>query len=58
VPLGRIGEPEDVAYAALYLASDEASLVTAAILPVDGGMRLTGPKLSRAVYRYNPAKVR
>jgi NAD(P)-dependent dehydrogenase (short-subunit alcohol dehydrogenase family) len=43
VPLGRIGEPEDVAYAALYLASDEASMVTAAILPVDGGMRLTGP---------------
>jgi NAD(P)-dependent dehydrogenase (short-subunit alcohol dehydrogenase family) len=43
VPLGRIGEPEDVAYAAVYLASDEASFVTAAILPVDGGMRLTGP---------------
>jgi NAD(P)-dependent dehydrogenase (short-subunit alcohol dehydrogenase family) len=43
VPLGRIGEPEDVAHAALYLASDEASFVTAAILPVDGGMRLTGP---------------
>lgn len=43
VPLGRIGEPEDVAFAALYLASDEASMVTAAILPVDGGMRLTGP---------------
>ena len=43
VPLGRIGEPSDVAYAALYLASDEASMVTAAILPVDGGMRLTGP---------------
>jgi meso-butanediol dehydrogenase/(S,S)-butanediol dehydrogenase/diacetyl reductase len=43
VPLGRIGEPEDVANAALYLASDEASFVTAAILPVDGGMRLTGP---------------
>ena len=43
VPLGRIGEPDDVAYAALYLASDEASMVTAAILPVDGGMRLTGP---------------
>jgi NAD(P)-dependent dehydrogenase (short-subunit alcohol dehydrogenase family) len=42
VPLGRIGEPEDIANAALYLASDEASLVTAAILPVDGGMRLTG----------------
>jgi NAD(P)-dependent dehydrogenase (short-subunit alcohol dehydrogenase family) len=43
VPLGRIGEPEDIAYAALYLASDQASFVTAAILPVDGGMRLTGP---------------
>jgi len=43
VPIGRIGEPEDVAHAALYLASDEASMVTAAILPVDGGMRLTGP---------------
>jgi NAD(P)-dependent dehydrogenase (short-subunit alcohol dehydrogenase family) len=43
VPLGRIGEPDDVAYAALYLASDEASYVTAAVLPVDAGMRLTGP---------------
>ena len=43
VPLGRIGEPEDIAYAALYLASDEAAFITAAILPVDGGMRLTGP---------------
>lgn len=42
VPLGRIGEPEDIAQAALYLASDEGSHVTAAILPVDGGMRLTG----------------
>ena len=43
VPLGRIGEPQDVAHAALFLASDEGSFVTAAILPVDGGMRLTGP---------------
>ncbi len=42
VPLGRIGEPEDIAHAALYLASDDAAMVTAAILPVDGGMRLTG----------------
>lgn len=42
VPIGRIGEPDDVAYAAVYLASDQASMVTAAILPVDGGMRLTG----------------
>jgi meso-butanediol dehydrogenase / (S,S)-butanediol dehydrogenase / diacetyl reductase len=42
IPIGRIGEPEDIARAALYLASDEGSMVTAAILPVDGGMRLTG----------------
>ncbi len=42
VPIGRIGEPEDIARAALYLASDEGSMVTAAVLPVDGGMRLTG----------------
>ena len=42
VPVGRIGEPEDIAHAALYLASDAATMITAAILPVDGGMRLTG----------------
>jgi NAD(P)-dependent dehydrogenase (short-subunit alcohol dehydrogenase family) len=42
VPIGRIGEPEDIARAALYLASDDGSMVTAAVLPVDGGMRLTG----------------
>ena len=42
VPLGRIGEADDIARAAVYLTSDEASHVTAAILPVDGGMRLTG----------------
>jgi NAD(P)-dependent dehydrogenase (short-subunit alcohol dehydrogenase family) len=36
-PLGRIGQPRDVAYAALFLASDEASYITGAVLPVDGG---------------------
>lgn len=35
--LPEIGQPEDVAYAALYLASDEAKWVTGANLPVDGG---------------------
>ncbi|WP_316505656.1 SDR family oxidoreductase [Nitrosopumilus sp.] len=37
LPLARIGEPEDVANAVLYLASDEASWVTGTILNVDGG---------------------
>jgi len=36
-PLKRLGEPEDVAYAYLYLASDEASYVNGAVLSVDGG---------------------
>jgi glucose 1-dehydrogenase len=40
IPYGRIGEPEDVARAAVWLASDEADYVTGATLFVDGGMAL------------------
>ncbi|MCE2393782.1 SDR family oxidoreductase [Candidatus Poribacteria bacterium] len=36
-PMGRIGKPEEIAYAALFLASDESSFVTGAPLIVDGG---------------------
>jgi dihydroanticapsin dehydrogenase len=36
-PIGRIGRPEEVAKAVLFLASDEASFVTGAALSVDGG---------------------
>lgn len=37
IPMGRLAQPRDVAYAALYLASDEASLITGIGLDVDGG---------------------
>lgn len=39
-PLGRIGEPDEVAGAALYLASPSASFTTGAVLVIDGGMSL------------------
>ena len=38
VPLGRIGEPDDVAYGVLYLASDESKFVTGSELIIDGGI--------------------
>ena len=39
-PLGRIGQPRDIANAALFLASDAAEFITGAILTVDGGLNL------------------
>lgn len=38
VPMGRMAEPEEIAYAAVWLCSDEASYITGVALPVDGGI--------------------
>jgi NAD(P)-dependent dehydrogenase (short-subunit alcohol dehydrogenase family) len=38
IPMGRIGRPEEVANVALFLASDEASYVSGAVIPVDGAL--------------------
>jgi 2-keto-3-deoxy-L-fuconate dehydrogenase len=37
-PIGRMGTPEEVAYLALYLCSDESSFVTGQAYPIDGGV--------------------
>ncbi len=37
-PLKRLGRPDDVGYALLYLASDKASFINGAVIPVDGGL--------------------
>ncbi|MGY1812592.1 SDR family NAD(P)-dependent oxidoreductase [Blastococcus sp. SYSU D00820] len=42
IPLGRAGRPEDIAHAALWLASDDAGYVTGVNLPVDGGTAAVG----------------
>lgn len=41
IPLGRVGQPEDVAQAILFLASDEAAWITGATLVVDGGSTIS-----------------
>jgi meso-butanediol dehydrogenase / (S,S)-butanediol dehydrogenase / diacetyl reductase len=50
-PLGRIGEPEDVAGAALFLASDEAAWISGAVLPVDGGLNAGNMQMMREIIK-------
>jgi meso-butanediol dehydrogenase / (S,S)-butanediol dehydrogenase / diacetyl reductase len=50
-PLGRIGEPEDVAGAALFLASDEAAWISGAVLPVDGGLTAGNMQMMQEIIR-------
>jgi 3-oxoacyl-[acyl-carrier protein] reductase len=38
VPVGRIGQPEEMAWAAAFLCSDRAAFITGAAIPVDGGV--------------------
>jgi NAD(P)-dependent dehydrogenase (short-subunit alcohol dehydrogenase family) len=46
-PVGRVGEPEDVAGAAVFLASDEGAFITGAILTVDGGLTAGISRMAR-----------
>jgi meso-butanediol dehydrogenase/(S,S)-butanediol dehydrogenase/diacetyl reductase len=43
IPIGRIGQPEDIVHCAVYLASDESSFVTGANIVIDGGTTIVRP---------------
>jgi NAD(P)-dependent dehydrogenase (short-subunit alcohol dehydrogenase family) len=45
IPLGRVGQPEDIARAVLFLASDEASWITGIDLVIDGGATISHPPI-------------
>ena len=46
-PLGRVGEPDDIANAAMFLASDEAAWITGTVLRVDGGLLAGNYRMTR-----------
>jgi NAD(P)-dependent dehydrogenase (short-subunit alcohol dehydrogenase family) len=53
-PLGRIGEPEDVAHAALFLASDDAAWITGTVLRVDGGLLAGNLRMTEELLAHAP----
>jgi meso-butanediol dehydrogenase / (S,S)-butanediol dehydrogenase / diacetyl reductase len=50
-PLGRVGDPEDVAGAALFLASDDAGWISGAVLPVDGGLTAGNLQMAQEIVK-------
>jgi NAD(P)-dependent dehydrogenase (short-subunit alcohol dehydrogenase family) len=46
IPLGKVGEPEDVAELAFFLASSQAAQITGGVLVVDGGVTAGRPRLA------------
>jgi NAD(P)-dependent dehydrogenase (short-subunit alcohol dehydrogenase family) len=48
-PLGRVGRPDDIANAALFLVSDAATWITGAVHPVDGGLTAGMFRMSKAL---------